>query len=140
MMKPGANTAPPRRRSHNARHISMLKLPPPVLLAVLLAAFTTGCVSLESGGYDSFDQPRRELLRSAAERFASVNSDMTREQIQAILGRPQKEDGRKLKWEVRADAKNVESLFVEFDSAGKVVTLTRDSARHSKKAAVSLGG
>ena len=89
-----------------------------ILSAVLLA----GCASISTSD--------RQQLRSASERFSSITKGMTREQIESVLGAPQKSGPTELIWEIRAGRENFEVLTVGFDARGEAVAVRQSSRRH----------
>lgn len=60
----------------------------------------------------------------AAERYATVTSGMSRSELVASLGAPQREDRASATWEIRFNTLNYDSLAVEFDQEDRVVKIT----------------
>ena len=68
-------------------------------------------------------------MNRTSDKYASVTREMTRAELVASLGAPQKEDKSSATWEIRFDALNFESLTVEFGSDDRIAKLTRAYGR-----------
>ena len=69
-------------------------------------------------------------MSASTAQYRVVANGMTKQEVLALLGPAQSEEGSRAVWEVRYDLKNFDSLELAFDEAGRVATLTR---RHSRQ-------
>lgn len=92
-------------------------------LSLLATLVLTGCVSV----------PRNvaSQMNVAAGKYATAKRGMTKDELIASLGAPQKQEGSKTIWEIRYDEKNYDSLTVEFDGGGHAISTAKAHARHS---------
>ncbi len=74
-------------------------------------------------------------LAEAADRYAQVTLDMTKEQLLQLLGAPQKTEENRLTWELRFGRENSESLQVRFNAQNQMIELQRQHRRFSPASA-----
>lgn len=94
------------------------------LLGLVSVLALAGCANVPAEFAARMDQ--------AAERYATVTSGMSRSELVAALGAPQREDESSATWEMRFNRLNYDSLAVEFNREGRVAKITLAHGRATR--------
>jgi uncharacterized protein YceK len=92
--------------------------------ALLLCVILAGCTSITT--------EQHVALKSASNLYASATREMSRDELVALLGAPQKTEGQRLTWETAITSKNAEALVVEFRPDGSIARMTQSSERFAR--------
>jgi hypothetical protein len=95
----------------------------PRFLIIASVLVFTGCASVPAEFATQMDR--------TSDKYAMATTTMTRAQLVAALGPPQKEEEAKAVWEIRFDSRNYDSLTVDFTGDGRVRTMTKAHGRGS---------
>lgn len=97
-----------------------------------LAWFPIACIALTLVGCSHLVRPNSSV---AATPYDQVRFSMPREEVVALLGPPQEDNGMTCSWETRVDERNFSRLDVRFNKGGDVAWMQR--TRKSSKTTVS---
>lgn len=90
------------------------------LAFVLALGFLAGC---------SKKSALEQAVDTAARRYSSIQSGMTKQQVVTALGEPARREGTLWRWEISANAQSNASLELQFDASDRVTKIIKSHAR-----------